>query len=253
YHALQARIEKRFGEAGILGANYTWAKLLSNTDSLANGGVNGTGPGTVQNWNNLAAEKSLASFDVTHRAVINYVLNIPVGRGQKFLGTVSGVADKLISGWAINGITTFQSGFPLNFQASPTILSSTFGGGMPRPNIVPGCRIEIEGRAEDRLNKWFNTACFTAPPSFGFGNAPRTMNIRAMGINNFDFALAKNTSITERVRFQFRAEAFNAFNRVQFNHPGTVFGISTFGVTSASVASQANQPRLIQLALKLEF
>ena len=74
-----------------------------------------------------------------------------------------------------------------------------------------------------------------------------------MGISNFDFALAKNTTITERLRVQFRAEAFNVFNRVQFNPPGTVFGISTFGVTSASVASQANQPRLIQLALKLEF
>ena len=89
----------------------TNAKLLSNTDSLANGGVNGTGPGTVQNWNNLSAEKSLASFDVAHRAVINYVLNLPVGRGKKFLGNVSGVADKVISGWAIKTVTL--SGFTL--------------------------------------------------------------------------------------------------------------------------------------------
>jgi len=253
YHALQAKLEKRFGGAGIFGANYTWAKLLSNTDSLANGGVNGTGPGTVQDWNNLAAEKSLASFDVAHRAVINYVLDLPIGRGKRLLRDVSGIADKLISGWAINGITTFQSGFPLNMQASATVLSSTFGAGTARPNIVPGCQIQLEGRAQDRLNKWFNTACFTAPSSFGYGNAPRTLNVRGMGISNFDFALAKNTTITERLRVQFRAEAFNVFNRVQFNPPGTVFGISTFGVTSASVASQANQPRLIQLALKLEF
>ena len=185
--------------------------------------------------------------------MINYVLDLPIGRGKRLLRDVSGIADKLISGWAINGITTFQSGFPLNMQASATVLSSTFGAGTARPNIVPGCQIELKGRAQDRLNKWFNTACFTAPSSFGYGNAPRTLNVRGMGISNFDFALAKNTTITERLRVQFRAEAFNVFNRVQFNPPGTVFGISTFGVTSASVASQANQPRLIQLALKLEF
>jgi hypothetical protein len=252
YNALQARIEKHIG-GGVLSANYTWAKLLSNTDSLGNGGVNGTGPGTVQDWYNLDAEKSLASFDVNHRVIINFVLDLPFGRGQKYFGNVSGVVGKLVSGWAINGITTFQRGFPLNFQANATTLSSTFGAGTPRPNIVPGCKIQIDGKAQSKLNQWFNTACFTAPSAFGFGNAPRTMNIRGEGINNYDFAVAKNTSITERVNFQIRLEAFNIFNRTQFNPPGTVQGISTFGVTTASVASQANQPRLLQLGAKIEF
>ena len=72
---------------------------------------------------------------------------------------------------------------------------------------------------------------------------------RSHGVNNFDFTLFKNTQITESVGLQFRAEIFNLFNRVRFGHPGTGFGVPQFGV----VSGQFNDPRLIQLALRLMF
>jgi hypothetical protein len=204
----------------------------------------------VQNWHNLRAEKSLASYDVAHRAVISYVLDLPFGKGKKFFSGVSGAADKLVSGWGLNGITTFQSGFPLFFSALPTTLSTTFGAGAPRPVYVAGCNKEINARPQDRLGAWFNTSCFTAPNTFGFGTESRTdPDLRAHGINNYDISVSKTTALTEQVRLQFRSEFFNIFNRTQFSTPGLQQGNPTFGIVTAV----RNQPRLVQFALRLQF
>jgi hypothetical protein len=103
-----------------------------------------------------------------------------------------------------------------------------------------------------RLNKWFNTADFSQPAPFTFGNSPRTIpNVRTQGIDNLDFALFKNTTFgpENKMGLQFRAEVFNLANRVQFGYPGQAFGTAQFGI----VSSQLNQPRLIQLALRFSF
>ena len=97
---------------------YTNAKLLSNTDTLTSwleGGTSG-GVGAVQDWNNLKGEKSVSSQDVSQRLVISYVLDLPFGKGKRYFGGVSGVGGKLVSGWGIDGITTFQRGFPVKIS-----------------------------------------------------------------------------------------------------------------------------------------
>ncbi len=247
YHAMQVKVERRFKAGGSLLAAYTWAKLISDTDTLT-GWLEASGPGGVQNNNNLRLERSLASFDVPHRLVVSYVLDLPFGKGRRLLGDVSGAADKLVSGWGINGVYTYQTGFPLRLTTAVN-LTNSFGGGS-RPNVVSGCNADLSGPAQDRLNKWFDTACFAQPPAFTFGTEGRVdPKLRSHGINNWDFALFKNTQITERVGIQFRTEFFNLFNRVQFNFPGQALGNPQFGV----VSSQVNNPRLIQLALRLIF
>ena len=106
------------------------------------------------------------------------------------------------------------------------------------------------GAAQAKLNKWFDTSCYSQPSSFGFGNEPRAdSHARTHGINNWDFSLTKDTKITERFSLSYRAEVFNLFNRVQFNPPGNQVGSSLFGV----VSGQLNNPRLIQMALRLTF
>jgi hypothetical protein len=249
YHSLQTRVEKRFTSAGLISANYTWSKLLGNTDT-ALGFLEGSAVGGYQDFNNLRGERSLLSFDTPHRLVVSYVLDLPFGKGRKFFNGASGALDRVVSGWAINGITTLQKGFPLALTAQPTVLSQSFGAGTPRPNVVSGCDKIITGAAQQRLGQWFNTACFTQPSAYSFGSESRVdPDIRIAGINNFDFTVTKTTAITEQVRLQFRAEFFNLFNRVQFGAPGAVLGAQGFG----SVSSQANQPRLAQLALRLAF
>ena len=204
----------------------------------------------VQNWYNLRAEKALSSFDSHQRLVVSYVYDLPFGKGRKYLSGVNGFADRFISGWGVNGVSTFQSGFPLGLTATPNVTGLNTG---LRPNVVGGCNKEVSGSAQSRISGWFNTSCFTVPASYTFGNESRTdPQLRSPGIANYDMALFKRTAITERFNLEFRAEAFNLFNRVQFGQPNlvaTTAANSTFGV----ISTQLNQPRLMQLAMRLRF
>jgi hypothetical protein len=247
YHALQMKVVKRFKAGGTIQGSYTWSKLLSDTDTLSSWLEAGHAVGGVQDPSNLRLEKALASFDAANRLVVSYVYDLPIGKGHRVLGSVHGVGDKLLSGWGIGGITTFQSGLPLALTTA-TNLTSSLGGGS-RPNVI-GSNVAISGSAQSRIGQWFNTAAFAQPAAFSFGNESRTDPVlRAAGINNFDFTITKQTSIKERTRLEFRTEFFNLFNRVQFADPGTSFGSPQFGI----VTSAMNLPRLVQLGLRLSF
>ena len=251
YHSLQLKVERRFGAGGTILASYTFSKLIADVDTLtAWNEPNGAAgqQGAAQDQNNIRLERSLGAFDVPHRFVVSYVLDLPFGKGKKWFGNAEGVAGKLVSGWGINGVTTFQSGFPVGLTTASN-LTNSFGGGS-RPNVTAGCDKSVSGSAQDRLNQWFNTSCFSTPPAFTFGSESRTdPNVRAHGIANYDFALFKRTAITEKIGIELRVEAFNLFNRVQFGYPGTVFGTPQFGI----VGSQLNNPRLVQVAARLQF
>jgi hypothetical protein len=110
---------------------------------------------------------------------------------------------------------------------------------------------EFGGKAQDRLNGWFNTACFKAPAAYGIGSEARTdPTLRAHGVNNWDFSMLKTTKIKESMDLQFRAEFFNIFNRVQFAAPETnVDNTALYG----KVTAQKNSPRLVQFSLRLNF
>jgi hypothetical protein len=257
YNSLQTRVVRRFRTGGTLMGTYTWSKNISDSDTGA-GFLESNGVGGIQDFYTPRASRSLTSFDVAHRVVISYVVDLPFGRGQKWLPNVTGLTGKLVSGWRLNGITTFQGGFPLPLTAQATTLQTTFGGGTTRPNVVAGCEKNISGSAQERLNQWFNVSCFSQPGAFAFGSESRTdPNLRTHGIANYDFSVVKRTQITERVGMDFNVEFFNIFNRVQFAPPGEQYNASTinnpalnlFGV----VRAQQNQPRLIQLALRLSF
>jgi hypothetical protein len=253
-------VTRRFNGGGTLLAAYTNAKLLSNTDTLTSwleGGTTG-GVGSVQDWNNLHNEYSLSSQNVAQRLVISYVLDLPFGKGKHWLGNATGFTNKLVSGWGIDGTTTFQTGFPLKLSyAGSTPLSSLgLGIGTLRPNVLPNCDQNTSGSREQRLNDWFNTNCFGAPPAYGFGDESRVdPRLRQDGVNNWDFAAFKRTTFgpEDRMGIEFRGEFFNLFNRAQFGPPNTSLPTpgttSTFGV----VNSQINNPRLIQFGLKFAF
>lgn len=255
YNSLQATLTRRFAGGGTLLAAYTNSKLLSNTDTLTSWLEGNTGGvGQIQDWNNLNGERSLSSQDVSQRLVISYVLDLPFGHGKRFLSGSSGVTDKVVSGWGIDGVTTFQRGFPLKISwagASTSLESAGFGVSNVRPNVVAGCDKSAGGR---KLAQWFNTSCFSAPPQWGFGTESRVdSSLRQDGINNFDFAVFKRTKLTERVGLEFRTEFFDLFNHPQFGPPGTGFqsagNANGFGVVTSTI----NNPRLIQFALKLVF
>lgn len=212
--------------------------------------LEGNSVGSYQNYTKYAQDWSLSSYDVPHRLVTSYVLDLPFGKGKKFAAGLNGAAGKLISGWSAQGIVTLQSGYPLALKAQANNLSS-FGVGIIRPNYVTGCVKEFGGRAQDRLAQWFNTACFIQPTdSWTLGTESRTdAQLRTHGVNNWDFTLSKNTTIREGLALQFKAEFFNVFNRVQFQVNTTTVGSTSYGI----VTSQLNKPRLVQFALRLAF
>jgi Carboxypeptidase regulatory-like domain len=265
YNALQATVTKRFQGGGTMLASYTNAKLMSNTDTLTSwleGGTTG-GTGAIQDWNNLAGERSLSSQDVSQRLVVSYVLDLPFGHGKRFMGDVSGVASKLVSGWGLDGTTTFQRGFPVKISwggANVLTNSGLLGQSTLRPDYTAGCNKGVSGSAVSRVTEWFNTTCFTAPGGvdatgaqinpWSFGDEPRVdASLRQQGVNNFDFAVFKRTNIGERFNVEFRTEFFNIFNHPQFGPPNGTQTSATFG----QVTNTVNLPRLIQFGLKLAF
>jgi hypothetical protein len=200
---------------------------------------------------------------VSQRLVISYVLDLPFGHGKRFASNVSGVTDKVVSGWGVDGTTTFQRGFPVKISwggANAMTNSGLLGQSTLRPDYIPGCDKGTSGSAVSRVTHWFNTSCFTAPGGvdatgaqlnpWTFGNEPRVdATLRQQGVNNFDFAAFKRTNITERVGIEFRAEFFNLFNHPQFGPPNGTQTSATFG----QVTNTVNLPRLIQFGLKLAF
>jgi hypothetical protein len=262
YHSFQLTVQRRFANAGSLLVAYTNSKLISDTDTLTSWLE--TGVGAIQDNNNLRGERSLSSQDVPQRLVISYVLDIPLGKGKRYLSGAGGAMDKVVGGWGVDGVTTFQRGFPLVFTNGQVNGTTLFGGGS-RPNFVSGCDASVPGSATLRLGdpanasgpRWFNTECFAPPSDFVFGKEPRVdPRLRAQGIDNFDFGIFKRTkfSANERFGLEFRTEFFNIFNRTQFASPNTICCTSNnknFGVITST--APGTNPRLVQFGLKFLF
>lgn len=256
YHSLQMKVQKRFSGGAQLLATYTISKLIDNTNSEINWLEAASPSWGDSNAYNIRSARSLDGFDVPQRLVIASVLDLPVGKGRKYLSNLHGVANALIGGWGVDSIITFQSGFPIIIGGCPGALSNS---GIPNVGCALATRSGQEhltsGTLDQRLAHWFDTSAFTSGPSnyYGYGNDSRTEpNIRTDGVKNFDFGFFKDFKFPpgERVDLQFRGELFNTFNRVQFNPPNTsCCGGSSFG----QVTGQYNLPRVVQFALRLTF
>jgi hypothetical protein len=253
YHSFQLTMTKRFSTGGTLMAAYTNSKLISNTDTLT--GWLETHIGAIQDNNNLRRERSLSSQDVPQRLAISYVLDLPIGEGKPYFSHLNRIVNRIVSDWGIDGVTTFQRGFPLVFNNGQTNDATLFGAGS-RPNILPSCSKSGTGSSR-RLQSWFNTNCFYAPADFTFGDEPRVdATLRSDGVNNIDFAAFKKILLDQRehLSMEFRVEFFNLLNRVQFAPPDTTCCASNnpnFGVVTGT--APGTNPRLVQFAAKMYF
>ena len=254
YNSLQVTFQKRFGGGAQILATYTLSKLIDNTNSEINWLEAASPSWGDSNVYNLKGERSLDGFDVPQRLVIASILDLPFGKGQKFLGTAKGVTNAIVGGWGFDTIITFQSGFPIIIGGCPGLLSNS---GIPNIGCALSNRVGPEslttGSTSDKLAHWFNTSTFVAPTDYSYGNDSRTEpNIRTDGVKNFDMAFFKNTAIGPEGKYNlaFRAEFFNIFNRVQFSAPNTsCCGGSSFG----QITAQYNLPRIIQFGLRFSF
>jgi len=162
YHSMQLKVEKRFAAGANVLASYTVSKLIDDTNSEINW-LEADAP----SWNdfdvyNRRSFRSLDAFDVPQRLVLGSVLDLPFGRGKKFGSDMGGVANKVIGGWGVNTIITFQRGFPINIGGCPGPLSNSGipGVGCSRPTKTGPASL-TSGPLETRLAHWFNTSVFT--------------------------------------------------------------------------------------------
>ncbi len=242
YQAFQLKVEKRFGSGLSFQLSYTTQKLIDDNSATAVVGTNASN----QNIYNVAADKSVSSNDISQLFVLSYVYELPFGKGRRFGSAWNRPVNAALGGWQVNGIAAFQTGLPLALLAQN---SSDSGSAVVRPNNN-GHSARLSGPIVDKLGEYFNTSVFSQPAPFTFGNTGRTLpDVRAPGAQNFDLSLFKNFRPIEKVSIQFRAEAFNALNRVQFAAPNTASNSAQFGVISA----QANNPRQVQFGLKYRF
>ncbi|MBS1830228.1 MAG: TonB-dependent receptor [Acidobacteria bacterium] len=249
YHSFQWKAERRFREGLSLMFSYTWSKLLDDVvASTAGAGFPGEdfGDAGLQNFFNRSSERAPAQFDAPHSFSANWIYEFPIGKGKRW-GSENAVLRWVAGGWQLNGISTLRSGVPLALRTSTNTLGNN--GGAQRPNYVGG-DLGTSGRAQDRLDRFFNVSAFAVPAPYTYGNVARLASwLRAQSLANLDLALAKNFPITERFRMQFRFETFNTFNRPEFGLPNTAIGAPAAGV----INSQVNTPRDLQFGLKLAF
>ena len=239
YNGLNAKLEHH-GRSLLATFAYTWSKSTDSKSAAA-----GIGASAFNGWqgfldnHNPGLDYGLSDFDVDHRAVASFVWNLPFGKGERFAGDASGLKNAIIGGWQMNGIYTWQRGFPITIQAADVggVLDSF---GTNRAN-VSGDPTAGGGSIE----QWFNTSAFTQPGLGQFGNSQRNF-LRGPGINNLDLALFKNFDLPNGSRLQFRFESFNAFNHPQFNAVSTNMTSPTFGQLTG-----ARPGRINQLGLKL--
>ena len=229
YHALEVKFEKRYSKGLTLLASYTYSKAIDLGIGTFSG--DNVSSGTIQDYNNLRGEYSPSALDQTHRLVANAVYELPF-------------AGRLLGGWELGAVLSLYSGSPLGIGEAT---STTFAqGGGQRPNWT-GVSAALSNPTVD---KWFDTSQFTLAAPYTFGNVARTLGgLRSDGLQELDLTLNKTTTIRERLKLQFRAECFNLTNTPQFSPPNVTLGAAGFG----AVSSQNNQPRIVQLALKLMF
>jgi hypothetical protein len=239
YHALQAKLERRFSGGMTAMVAYNFSKLISD------GGDNVWASAGFRDFYCRACDRSLSVYDQKHRFVGNFTFELPFGRSKRFGSNWSKTVDAILGQWQINGIVIVGSARPLQFFV-PQNTSFSFGGGQ-RPDNV--------GRSGDlgaakTLERWFDTTAFVLPRPYTFGNMGRLHpSLRADRVENLDFSVFKNLRIRERAQLQLRGEAFNLFNHPIFGDPTTTVGNVNFG----RVTSQANAPRQVQVALKVIF
>jgi hypothetical protein len=243
YNAFTLKVEKRLSQGFSVLLSYVNSKLLdaSAETSSVTGGNSATY--NLNMYNLLEGEYSKAVQDIPQRLVITGLWAEPFFKsGPRWQRMILG-------GWNFSEVTTFQSGQTLSPVASGNVTTAVNSTTTNRPNVVYGVSDRL---ANPTLAEWFNTAAFSLPAPFTFGDASRTIpNIMGPRLINADVALYKEFVIKERYKLALRGEAFNLFNRPDFGNPNLSVGTPAFGTISSLLVNPL--PRNVQLSMRVTF
>jgi hypothetical protein len=243
-NSLQVGVHKQYSHGFMVNAEYQWTRVLG-TENLEDP----SGSNTNDSYGNVAG--------ITPQVfVVSYSYAFPIGKGQALFGGASNLVDKIIGGWQISGISSFQTGQP--FSVTYTAPGSPVGLVSGRANRVPG--VNLYPTAKTRA-QWFNPAAFTAPPTIvsngityaTYGNSGYNM-LWGPAFQDWDMSLQKNTIWKDRYRLQLRADSFNIFNHPNFAPPSSaISNPSTVGTITSISSSPAAEARTVEFAVKFNF
>ncbi|HTV05541.1 MAG TPA: carboxypeptidase regulatory-like domain-containing protein [Acidobacteriaceae bacterium] len=251
YNALQVDLQHRMSNNLMMRGVYTWSKALDNGDSL-NATASGNAPGLVSNPFDINADWGPATYDVRNAAVIDALYTLPFGHGQRFGGSLPGIANDFLGGWTAASIVTLQSGFPFTPQLSYNPSNNGDNKNPVRPFLNP----DFHGKViVGKPSEWFDPSAFLAPPpNSGFYGNVRRDSFNGPGLATWDFSMLKDTTLHENLKLQFRAELFNLLNRANFNTPNlVVFTPSGVSPTAGVITSTSTTSRQVQFGAKLLF
>ena len=243
YNSLQASLERRLSNGLQFEIAYTYSKSIDDASSFENA----LKPICNGVLNTFSCNRGLSLFDARHRLVISYLWELPVAK-------YDGLKGKALDGWAVSGITSFQSGFPIRMLTidDQELENDTSGFEAPGRPVEIGPVHFLNPRSNS--NYYFcpggsgATGCNIQDPTQGTLGGPRSICC-GPGINNFDMSVQKGTALGESIHTEFRAEFFNIFNHAQFLNPdGNFSDGALFGRIS-----HTRDPRQIQFALKVSF
>ena len=239
YDAVSVILRKRMSHGLQMNAHYTW----SRTRDMA---THSNGGGQTMNNYDIRADYGPAGWDIPHRFVASYLYDIPFLKSS-----TQPVLKYVVAGWQVSGVTTLQSGSPVNVTISSDRANIGITG-QQRPDLVGpvptlNCVADPDPTKRRQLMSCYDATAFALPAQFTFGNAPRNV-LRGPRFVSTDVSLMKNVPLGGAMKFQVRAEIFNLFNNVNYGNPGASFGASSFGrITSAGSMRQ------VQLGGKLLF
>ena len=258
YHGLTARVERRFDQGLSFVSSYTWSKSIDENAGIS---TSSDSSPNIQDVRNLRAERGLSDYDVNHRLVFSYVLDLPFGKGRRFSPSNRAV-NYIARGWQMTGIWTWQTGRPFTVLTGTD--QSNTGQNNDRPNLIGDWHVK-----DPSPERWFNSCTLLAngtlrncrpgdtpawqqnAPST-FGSAARNL-VRGPGLANFDLGVSRVFDVNERHRFQFRTEVFNLANHPNFFLPVQSLANTAFGTIQRAINTGTGAQRQIQFGLKYMF
>jgi hypothetical protein len=239
YDAWSVILRKRMSQGLQVDAHYTWSK----TRDMA---THSNGGGQTMNNYDIWADYGPANWDVPHRFVASYIYDLPF-----FKTSSNPVLKYAVSGWEVAGVTTLQSGTPVNVTTSGDRANIGISN-LQRPNLIgpiPSLDCETDAATRQRIN-CYDASAFELQPLYTFGNTPRNV-LRGPKWVQTDLSAIKDFALRGTARLQVRADIFNIFNNVNLGNPNAVFGSASFGRISALATGAVM--RQVQLGAKLMF
>jgi hypothetical protein len=256
YNGLLVTLHKKYSHGLQFDVNYTWSHSIDNISAPANQafGSNGAG-GIICDAINLQSCRGNSDFDVRHVITSDFIYQLPFGSGRYFASDVPKWADEVIGGWQVSGILNWRTG--LAFQTVTSSFPISFANNVPAifngDNSAISTNVHLDpntGQIQMFADPTAAINAFSFPTGLEAGSRN---NLRGPHFSNVDFGVAKRFQIRENIGLQFRADAFNVFNHTNFALPGVAATADISDPSSFGVITGAAAPRVLQLALRLEF